>query len=106
MAPRFQDKVCLITGAASGIGRATAIKLASEGAKLALCDINRTGLEDTHRACGEGHYIEVVDVRSSAASGDFVRNVIGTIGRLDSVSDTTSTHPFTSSLDFDTAVHT
>src|SRR5436305_993177 len=41
----LRDKKCLITGAASGIGRATAIGAAREGAELFLTDINAAGLE-------------------------------------------------------------
>jgi len=50
---RFENKVALVTGAASGIGRAVAIRLASEGAHLMLCDINSEGLESTAQACQE-----------------------------------------------------
>ena len=48
---RFEDKVVLITGAASGIGRATAERLASEGATLALSDLNADGLAETADTC-------------------------------------------------------
>lgn len=44
---RFEDKVVLITGAGSGLGQATALQVAKEGAKLALVDLNEKGLEDT-----------------------------------------------------------
>ena len=44
---RFTDKVALITGAASGIGRATAIRLAQEGACIMLADIDQAGLDAT-----------------------------------------------------------
>lgn len=43
--PTFKNKKCLITGAASGIGRATALALAKQGASLALTDINAEALE-------------------------------------------------------------
>ena len=39
----FKDKVAVVTGAASGIGRALAIQLAEAGARVAASDINRTG---------------------------------------------------------------
>jgi NAD(P)-dependent dehydrogenase (short-subunit alcohol dehydrogenase family) len=37
---RFENKICLVTGAASGIGKATAIAFAKEGAKVVAADIN------------------------------------------------------------------
>lgn len=44
---RFHGKKILVTGAASGIGRATAIRLASEGAQVTIADINEAGLAET-----------------------------------------------------------
>ena len=46
---RFEDKVAVITGAGSGIGRALALTLATKGAKLALSDIDGEGLAETAR---------------------------------------------------------
>ena len=43
----FKDKVVVITGAGSGIGRELALQFADEGARLALSDINRAGLDQT-----------------------------------------------------------
>ncbi len=44
---RFSGKHVLVTGAASGIGRATAIRLASEGASVTIGDVNEAGLKET-----------------------------------------------------------
>ena len=49
-AQRFADRVAVVTGAASGIGRATALLLAREGARLALLDRNGDGAEHTAAA--------------------------------------------------------
>ncbi|WP_290649603.1 SDR family NAD(P)-dependent oxidoreductase, partial [Aquisalimonas sp.] len=44
MTAGFQDRVAVITGAGSGIGRATAVRLASEGAQLMIADINEDAI--------------------------------------------------------------
>ena len=43
---RLQGKVSIITGAASGIGRATALKFAREGAIVAVCDLNQGAIDE------------------------------------------------------------
>ncbi|KAK3697210.1 hypothetical protein LTR37_017611 [Vermiconidia calcicola] len=93
MSYRFDDRVVLITGSASGIGRATAQKLASLGARLALSDINADGLAETDRLCGGGHLTQVFDVGSSEACNDFVAITVERLGRLDHVFNCAGVNP-------------
>ncbi len=64
---RLQDKVCIITGAAQGIGLATAIKFAEEGARVVVCDVRQAGIDAavqacrTHTAQVEGLVMDVTD---------------------------------------------
>lgn len=48
---RLENKVAVITGAASGIGRASALRFAKEGAAVVVCDLNVTGGEETAHQC-------------------------------------------------------
>lgn len=50
---RFSGRVVLITGGGSGLGRAAAVRLASEGAKLSLVDVSEAGLADSVKAVAE-----------------------------------------------------
>ncbi len=60
---RLNDKVAIVTGAASGIGRAVAQVFTREGAKVALVDVNEAGLKETHAMIAEGQsFIAPADV--------------------------------------------
>ncbi len=94
MAYSFAGKRAFLTGAASGIGRATALRLAREGAELYLTDINADGLAQTvadvralgarvpaHRALDVSDYHEVahlaVDIHTHHGAMDIVCNIAG-----------------------------
>ncbi len=82
---RFDNKVALVTGAASGIGRATAIRLASEGAAVFLADINTDGLAETVAGLPEGSRSNIfeLNVTDSAACNSAVKTCVETYGKLD-----------------------
>lgn len=94
MTQGFAGKRCFLTGAASGIGRSTALTLAAEGAELFLTDRNAEGLEQTvadaralgatvsaHRALDISQYDEVAafaaDIHDAHPSMDVVMNIAG-----------------------------
>ena len=60
-------RVAAVTGAASGIGRATALALSRQGARVALCDRNAAGLAEVAKTIeGEGGQARVVELRRQA----------------------------------------
>ncbi|MDF2723536.1 MAG: short-chain dehydrogenase [Paenibacillus sp.] len=93
---RLQNKVAVITGAASGIGEGIARRFALEGATVVLIDINESGLS---RVCGEikasGGACEgyTVDVGSEEQIVRLFEQVAQTYGRLDIVSTNTFWSP-------------
>lgn len=87
MTQRFQGRICIVTGAASGIGRAVAIALARDGATLAISDKNAAGLEETRALMGDAssnrHLIDVVDVADPAAIEAYARRTKEALGDAD-----------------------
>ena len=78
----IQGAVAVVTGAASGIGRALAVQLASLGAELALADVNAAGLNETLRLVGQAKArAYTVNVADAAAVERFAHAVESDFGR-------------------------
>jgi 3-oxoacyl-[acyl-carrier protein] reductase len=85
---RLSDKVAIITGSASGIGEATAIKFAIEGAKVAVCDINLADAERVAKVITErGGTARAfhIDVTEKGSIARMVEGVMAAWGRIDTL---------------------
>ena len=80
----LKDRVVIVTGAASGIGKAIAEAYAKEGAKLALADLNLDGLNALKTELKDNEvYVEKVDVTDEKNCKDFIKNVAEHFGKID-----------------------
>lgn len=86
MAGLVAGKVAMVTGSGSGIGRASALKFAEEGAKVVVSDVNVDGGNETvamiKKAGGEATFIKC-DVSKAAQVEALIKGVVDTYGRLD-----------------------
>ena len=85
---RFTDKVVLITGAAAGIGRATAQRIASEGGSVFITDVAAEGLEETEKLIGEagGTATAMVgDITQEETAAALIGGCVERYGKLDAL---------------------
>lgn len=83
---RFRDKVAIVTGAAQGIGRATARRLGAEGAAVWCADVNGEGAAGTAKEIadhGGTAQASAIDVTDAAACQALVAEVVGAFGGVD-----------------------
>ena len=83
---RLENKVAIITGAAGGIGAATAERFALEGALGVLWDVKKDGLETVSqklKADGHQHLVQVVNIADATVVERAVADVLETFGQID-----------------------
>jgi NAD(P)-dependent dehydrogenase (short-subunit alcohol dehydrogenase family) len=88
MASNMTDEVALITGAASGLGRGTALALARVGASVCLVDVNAEGLDETARQIreiGRTALVHVTDLSVAENCAAAVAAAVSAFGRLDAL---------------------
>jgi NAD(P)-dependent dehydrogenase (short-subunit alcohol dehydrogenase family) len=98
---RLKDKVAIVTGAARGIGRATAERLIEEGAKILICDIDEAQLTRTAAELGREDRVTVqlVDVVNKRHVEQLVEKAVEHFGRLDIMVNNAGIAPVVDFLD-------
>jgi NAD(P)-dependent dehydrogenase (short-subunit alcohol dehydrogenase family) len=82
----LEGKTAIVTGAAKGLGKSTAIRLAESGAKVAAIDINGEGLEQLREAITAGGgeaSIHIVDISDNAAVEAAIAEILARFGHVD-----------------------
>src|ERR1700739_3897826 len=77
------ERVAAVTGAASGIGRATALALGLQGARVALCDRNAAGLAEVAKIMDGRTRVVELDVSDQAQAARAIDGIVQEWGRLD-----------------------
>ena len=80
------SRVAVVTGGGSGIGRATAVRLARRGDAVCVCDLSEAGLKQTAALIeseGGDVLIGIVDVRNQAQVRAWIAEIIGQLGKVD-----------------------
>lgn len=102
MVLNMTDEVALVTGAASGLGRGTALALARAGANVCIVDVNAAGLEETAqqvRAIGRKALVHATDLSVAENCVAAVAAAVASFGRLDALCNVAGLIIFTNSTE-------
>jgi NAD(P)-dependent dehydrogenase (short-subunit alcohol dehydrogenase family) len=85
VAGRVDGKVCIVTGAGSGIGRASAIRLAEEGARVTCVDLQEDAVRETAAEIGDAAFPVAADISDDAHVRAYTDGTVHRWGKLDVV---------------------
>ncbi len=100
----LKDKVVIITGGATGIGKATALEFLKEGAKVAICGRRQQRLDEAcsdFKDSGFDVFSKSVDIRDYSAFERFISEVVARFGRLDVMINNAGANQIKSLMDYD-----
>ena len=83
---RLKDKITLVTGAGSGIGEATALRFAEEGAKVVICDVdmgNANRVAESIKSSGKEAIVIKTDISKKNEVENMIKEIVDQFGRLD-----------------------
>src|SRR5262249_15804244 len=83
MTDQFKDQVAIVTGAASGLGRAIARKLHDDGGRVVLLDLNHAAVSKVAEEIGAGAYSFAIDLTNQSQVAKVIGEVGDHFGRID-----------------------
>jgi NAD(P)-dependent dehydrogenase (short-subunit alcohol dehydrogenase family) len=95
MGERLEGKVALVTGAGNGIGRATALRFAGEGANVVVSDINETAARAVATEIGESSVVNVCDTSDEAQVKAAIEQTRSAFGKIDIIVNNAGVSPAT-----------
>lgn len=104
---KLKDKVCVVTGAGSGLGQQVTLKLLNKGAWVAMADINEQGLDDTIKLAGDlgkrlsKHVLNITDKEKVLAFPEVVKQTHGNVDAVLNIAGIIQPFVKLQDLDFD-----